>query len=51
MSFTPNKNLNPLLSLLINCLPVRSTPQVLPIKGVCAFIFLDYLIIGVINFG
>ena len=42
MSITPSKNLNPLLSLLINCLPVRSTPQILPIKGDCAFLFLNF---------
>ena len=46
MSITHNKNLNPLLNLLINSISARSAPQVLSIKGECALLFSDFLIIG-----
>ena len=46
MSITYNKNLNPLLNLLINCISARSVPQILSIKGACVFLFLNVLIIG-----
>ena len=39
MSVTHNKNLNRLLNLLINCISARSAPQILSIKGECAFLF------------
>ena len=32
MSITHNKNMNPLLNLLINCIPARYAPQILSIK-------------------
>ena len=46
---THNKNLNSLLSLLINCISARSAAQILFIKGQCTFLFLDFLIIGLCN--
>ena len=46
MSITHNKNLNPLLNLLINCIPAKSAPQIVSIKGDCTFLFLNFLIIG-----
>ena len=49
MSITLNKNLNPLLNLLNNCISARSTPQKLFIKGECTFLFLKFLIIGLSN--
>ena len=49
MSITHNKNLNPLLNLLINCISSKSAPQILSIKGDCTFLFLDFLIIGLCN--
>ena len=49
MSITHNKNLNPLLNLLINCISARSTPQILSIKGECTFLFSNFLIIGFCN--
>ena len=50
MSITHNKNLNPLLNLLINCISTRSAPQILPIKGECTFLLLNFLIIGLCNY-
>ena len=49
MSITYNKNLNPLLNLLINRISARSVPQILSRKGACAFLFLNALIIGLCN--
>ena len=49
MSITHNKNLNTLLSLLINCISARSGPQILSKKGGCTFLFLYFLIIGLCN--
>ena len=49
MSITHNKNLNLLLNLLINCISVRSAPQLLSIKGDCTFLLLNFLIIGLCN--
>ena len=46
MSTTHNENLNPLLSLLINCISARSAPQMLSIKAECTFLLLSFLIIG-----
>ena len=46
MSITHNKNQNPLLNLLINCVSARSAPQILSIKGNCTFILLNFPIIG-----
>ena len=45
MSITRNRNLNLLLSLLINCISARSEPQILSIKGECTFLFSNVLII------
>ena len=44
-----NKNRNPLLNLLINCIPARSVPQILPIKDYCNFSFSNVVIIGLCN--
>ena len=44
-----NKNLNPLLNLLINCIFAKSSPQILSVKGDCVFLLLDFLIIGLCN--
>ena len=49
MSITHNKNLNPLLDLLINCISARLTFQILSIKGEFTFLFLNFLIIGLCN--
>ena len=49
MSITHNKNLNPLLSLLINCISAKSAPQILSIKGECTFHFLNSRIIRLFN--
>ena len=49
MSITHNKNLNPLLNLLVNCISARSAPQILYIKGDCTYIFLTFLMIGLCN--
>ena len=49
MLITHNKNLNPLLNLLINCISARSAPQILSIKGECTFLLLNFLIIGLCN--
>ena len=49
MSISHNKNLNPLLSLLINCISARSATQILSIKVECTFLFLNFLIIGLCN--
>ena len=49
MSIAHNKNLNPLSSLVINCISARSAPQILSMKGECTFIFLNVLIIGLCN--
>ena len=49
MSITHNKNLNPLLNLLINCISARSALQILSIKVQCTFLFLNFLIIGSCN--
>ena len=46
---TYNKNLNPLLNLLINCISARSAPQTLSIKNECTFLFSNFLIIGLCN--
>ena len=46
---THNKNLNPLLNLLTNCISARSAPQILSIKDNCTFRFLNFLIIGWCN--
>ena len=38
MSITRNKNKNPSLNLLINCISARSALQILSIKGECTFL-------------
>ena len=49
MSVTHNKNLNPLLNLIINCMSARSALQILSIKGEYTFLFSNFLIIGLSN--
>ena len=49
MTITHDKNLNPLLNLLINCISVRSVAQILSIKDECTFLFSNSLIIGLSN--
>ena len=49
MSITHNKNLNPLLNLLIICLIARPAPQILSIKDYCTFLLLKFQIIGLCN--
>ena len=49
MSITHNKNLNPLLYLLINCICARSASQLLSIKGEGTFHLLNFLIIDLCN--
>ena len=46
---THNKNLNPLLNLLVNYISARSAPQILSTKDECTFRFLKFLIIGLHN--
>ena len=45
-SITHNKNINPLLNLLINCVSAKSTPQILSLNEEYTFLFLNFLIIG-----
>ena len=49
MSIMHNKNLNPLLNILLNCISARSASQILSIKDKCTFLFLKFLIIGLCN--
>ena len=39
MSITHNKNLNPLLNLLINCISAKSAPQILSLNVEYTFFF------------
>ena len=48
MSIADNKNLNPLLNLLINCICARSMTQTLSIKEY-TFLLINFLIIGLCN--
>ena len=50
MSIIYDKNLNPLLNLLINVISARFAMQILSIKGECIFLFPNFLIIGLYNF-
>ena len=50
MSITDYKNLNSLLTFLIDCISARSTHQIFSIKVECIFLFLNFLIIGLRNF-
>ena len=45
MSIAHNKNLNPILNLLINCISSKSAPQILSIKGECTFSLLNFPVI------
>ena len=45
ISVRDNKNLNPLLNLIINCIRARSESQILSIKVTCAFLFMNFLMI------
>ena len=49
ISIAHNKNLNPLLNLLINYIFARSTPQILSINSECVFLFLIFPIIDLCN--
>ena len=44
-----NKNLNPLLNLLINSISSRSWSKILSMKNDCTFLLLNFLIIGLCN--
>ena len=46
---THNTNLIPLLRLLVNCISARSAPQILTLNDEYAFLFLNFLIIGLCN--
>ena len=46
ISITHNKNLNPLVNLLIKFISARSAPQILSLKNESNFLFLNFLIIG-----
>ena len=46
LSITYNKNLNPLLNLLNNCIYAKSTPQILSLNKEYTFLLLNFLIIG-----
>ena len=43
---THNKNENPLLYLLIDCISVRSVPQIFSLTDDCTFRFSNFLIVG-----
>ena len=49
MSITHDKNLSPLLNLIINCIYTRCAPQILSIKDACTFLLLSSRIIGLCN--
>ena len=49
MSITHNKNLYPLLNLLINYISSRSALQILSVKGECTFSIWNFLVIGLCN--
>ena len=49
MSTTHDKNLSPLLNLIINCIYTRCAPQILFIKCACTFLLLSSRIIGLCN--
>ena len=49
MSIIRNKKRNPLLSLLINCIPAKSILQTLSLKDEYTFRFSNFLIIGSCN--
>ena len=46
---THNKNLNPLLNLLINYVSARSVPQIMSVKNEGIFLFSNFLINGFYN--
>ena len=46
ISIIHNKNLNPLLNLLNNCMSAKSTPQILSLNEEYTFLLLNLLIIG-----
>ena len=45
-SITHNKNLNPLLNLLYNCISAKTMPQILSLNEEYTFLLLNFLIIG-----
>ena len=46
ISITHNKNLNPLLNVLINYISAKSAPQILSLNAEYTFLFLNFLIMG-----
>ena len=46
MPVTHNKNLNPLLNLLINCISARLVPRILPTEDEYAFLCPNFLLVG-----
>ena len=46
MSITHDKNLNPLLNLLVNCISAKPAPQLFPLNAEYSFLFLNFLIMG-----
>ena len=49
MSKIHDKNLNPLLNLLIDCISAKFVSQILSIKGECTYLLLNFPIIGLCN--
>ena len=49
ISITHNKTQILLSNLLINCISVRSAPQILPLKDECTCLVLNLLTIGLCN--
>ena len=46
ISITHNKNLNPLLNVLINYISAKSAPRILSLNAEYTFLFLNFLIMG-----
>ena len=49
MPITHNKNLNPLLTLLTNCISAISATQIFSTKGECYFLLSNFLKTGLYN--
>ena len=45
ISIAHNKNQNPLLNLLKNCISAKSTPQILSLSEEYTFLFLNFIIL------
>ena len=50
ISITYNKNLNPLLNLLINCISAKSAPQILSLDVEYTFLFFKFSNNGFMKF-